>query len=190
MNQMKVADPTLIKFLDVINTSIKKFRALINDISTVARMESENSALEMVDLNEIINNIEWSLADKIVLSKTTISRNLEVDHIKFSKKNLRSIIYNLISNGIKFKSDKPPVLTIKTEKRNGDVVLSVQDNGIGIAASEQKKIFEIYRRLNDDVEGRGIGLYLAKKIVDASGGNMIVESEPGRGSRFIIYFKS
>ena len=68
--------------------------------------------MEMVDVNEIINNIEWSLDDKIKLSGAVINRDLEVKHILFSKKNLRSIVYNLISNGIKFKSDERPVINI------------------------------------------------------------------------------
>ena len=51
------------------------------------------------------------------------------------------------------------------------------------------KIFDIYTRLNQDIDGQGIGLYLAKKIVDASGGNIVVESELGKGSKFMIHFK-
>lgn len=92
MNEVKVTDPQLNKFLNVINSSVKKFRSLINDIATVAKLESDMITMEMVDVNEIINNIEWSLDDKIKLSGAVINRDLEVKHILFSKKNLRSIV--------------------------------------------------------------------------------------------------
>src|SRR4029077_17598195 len=109
----------------------------------------------------------------------------------FSKKNLRSIMYNLITNAIKFKSpDRDPVLTISTKPEQDYVVMTVKDNGIGIPENEFENIFKMYGRLHKNVEGQGIGLYLIKKIVDASGGKVIVKSELGKGSNFTIYFKT
>jgi two-component system CheB/CheR fusion protein len=103
---------------------------------------------------------------------------------------LRSILYNLISNAIKFKSTKPPVINIHTKKEGGNIILSAEDNGIGMQKEDAEKIFEIYGRINHDIEGNGIGLYLAKKIVDAEGGNIVVESEPEKGSKFSIHLKA
>jgi signal transduction histidine kinase len=187
MNEVKVVDPELNNFLGIINASVKKFRTLIGDIANIAKIESDMKALEMVDLDEILNNIEWSLDNKIEASKAVINRQLEVKQILFSKKNLRSILYNLISNSIKFKGDQSPLVNLHTEKLGNYVVLSVQDNGIGIDAVHLNKIFDMYGRIHHDVEGQGIGLYLAKKIVDAAKGNIVVESELGKGSKFIIY---
>ena len=132
MNEIKVTDPALNNFLNVINSSVKKFRTLISDIATIAKLESDMAVLEMVDVDDIINNIEWSLDNKIKSAGAVINRNLEVKHILFSKKNLRSIIYNLISNGIKFKRDEPPVIDIHSKKERDNIILIVQDNGIGI----------------------------------------------------------
>ncbi|MDB4901804.1 MAG: chemotaxis protein CheR [Mucilaginibacter sp.] len=103
---------------------------------------------------------------------------------------MRSIMYNLISNAIKFKGDESPVVRIHTKKEDDYVVLTVQDNGTGIPVNKLNKVFEMYGRLKMDIEGHGIGLYLAKKIVDAAGGNIVVESELGKGSKFTIYFKA
>jgi two-component system CheB/CheR fusion protein len=186
MNEIKVVDPELEKFLSTINTSVKKFRSLINDISNIAKIESDMITMEMVDLNEIINNIEWSLDNKIKEASAIIIRDTQVGSIFFSKKNLRSILYNLISNSIKFKRGEPLVINISTSIKDKNVILSVSDNGTGIAKEDVSKIFTLYTRLRQDVEGHGIGLYLAKKIVDAAGGNIVVESEPGRGTKFII----
>lgn len=190
MNQIHITDPKLIAFLNIINSSIKKFRALVSDIATIGKLESGMLEIEMIDIDEIINNIEWSLEDKIKSSGAVIIRDFEVKQILFSRKNLRSILYNLISNGIKFKSDRPPVINIHTAKDGDNVMLSVQDNGIGISSEELDKIFDIYGRLHYEVEGHGIGLYLAKKIVHAANGNIVVESKVGKGSKFTILLKA
>jgi len=143
----------------------------------------------MVDMDDIINNIEWSLENKIVASHAVIERNLEVKSILFSKKNIRSIIYNLVSNAVKFKREVAPQITIHTWAEGEMVVISVTDNGKGIPKGAIDKIFDMYGRLNQDVEGHGIGLYLARKIVNAAGGSIEVKSEPGVGSDFRIYLK-
>ena len=174
----------------MINASIKKFSMLIKDIGTIAKIEAEMITMEMVDLDEIINNVEWSLANKIESTGAVITRELEVKHILFSKKNFRSILYNLVSNAVKFKRDENPLIHIHCVKEGEHIILTVRDNGMGIPKVRLNKIFEMYGRLHQDIEGHGIGLYLAKKIVDAAGGNIIVESEPGKGSKFIIYLKA
>lgn len=189
MNKISLSEPKLIDFLNIINTSVKKFRELIKDIATIAKVESDMLATEMVDLDDIINNIEWSLEDKIAESGAVITRELEVKQLLFSKKNLRSIVYNLISNAIKFKREENPIIHIASKSEGAYIVLLVQDNGKGIPKNGIDKIFDMYGRLNNDVEGQGIGLYLAKKIVNAAGGTILLESEPGVGSKFMIYIK-
>ncbi len=180
-------DPELSKFLKIVNLSIKKFRTLIKDISVIGKVENDMIAPETVDLDEVLNNIEWSLDDKITSSGAVIKREIEVNNIKFSKKNLRSILYNLISNAIKFTVDKSPLITVCTKVEREHIVLSVQDNGIGISEEGQKHIFNMYGRLHADIEGQGIGLSLAKKIINSAGGSISIESEPGKGTKFIIY---
>lgn len=189
MNRVALSGAKLNDFLNIINTSVKKFRALITDISTIAKVEADMAMMEMVNMDEIVNNIEWSLEDKIMLSGAVISRNLAVKQVRFSKKNMRSIVYNLVSNAIKFNRGKSPVILINTKKEGDQVVLAVQDNGEGIPKEDIDKIFNMYGRLNHAVEGHGIGLYLTQKIVNAAGGNIVVQSEPGVGTTFLIYLK-
>ncbi|HEV2831564.1 MAG TPA: chemotaxis protein CheB, partial [Hanamia sp.] len=148
MNQLKVDDKELNKILEIINTSIKKFRSLVMELASIGKVESEMISMETVDLNEIINDVEWSLKNKMVSAGAVINRNLEVKHIYFSKKNLRSIVYNLISNSIKFKGDSPPVINIKTIKDGNTILLSVQDNGIGLKKDDTLRIFNLYGRLH------------------------------------------
>ncbi|MGF1924973.1 MAG: ATP-binding protein, partial [Bacteroidia bacterium] len=188
MNHIALSDAKLIDVLELINRSIKTYRLLITDIGIIAKVENEMTAKEPVNLNEIIDNVEWSLSDKIRLSGAKISRSLAVTEIPFAKKNLRSILFNMVSNAIKFKGVNDLVINITTAREGSNIVLTIQDNGKGMDPKGLNKIFEMYGRLHQDIEGSGIGLYLAKKIVNAAGGKIIVESEVGKGSIFTIYF--
>lgn len=189
MNRVNNVDPKLNKYLDIINESVKKFRSLITDIATIAKVENDIASNQTVNLNELIDNVEWSLNDKINASKATIVREFEVEEIKFSRKNMRSILYNLISNGIKFRGTETPIVKIKTYKDNGNIVLTIQDNGKGIPKKELNKIFKMYGRLDDKIEGHGVGLCLIKKIIESAKGSILVESEPDKGTTFTIQIK-
>lgn len=188
MNKVKVVDPELNGFLTIINTSVQKFRSLITEIATIAKVESDMLVMEMVDIEDTIKNVEWSLADKIKISGAVINLQLNIKQILFSKKNLRIVLFNLISNGIKFQSELPPVIDIYSGRHGENVILSVQDNGIGISKENVHKIFGMYNRLDTEVEGQGIGLYLVKKIIDAAGASITMESVQPTGSKFIINF--
>lgn len=186
-----ISDPQVDEYLNIINGSVKKFRTLIKELSAIGKIESEMSEMNPVDLHDIIDEIKLSIADKIKSAGAVITTNLEVDQILFSKKNLRSLLYNVITNAIKYKSaEHTPVLIISTAKEQDYLHLSIKDNGIGIAKDKIDRIFNIYGRVQTDVEGQGIGLYLAKKIIDAAGGYINVVSEPDKGSIFNIYFKT
>ncbi|RWY54346.1 chemotaxis protein CheB [Mucilaginibacter gilvus] len=187
MNLIKVTDPGLSKFITIINSSVRKFRTLINDISVIARIEGDMISMEMVNMEEIIANIEWSLEARIKKTGALITKNLEVKEVLFSKKNLRSILYNLVANGIKFTNGNIPLIHIAIFKDAEHIILTVNDNGIGIAKNQVDIIFSMYGRLNKELEGQGIGLYLAKKIIDAANGNITVDSEMGKGSTFSIF---
>ena len=190
MNKIKVVDPELDKFLKVINNSAKKFRSLVTEIATIARIDMDMAVMEDVDIEELIKNVEWSLDDKIKQSGAVINRALDIKTIHFSKKNLRSILFNLVSNGIKFQRDASPVINIVTGKDGDEVTLSVEDNGIGMMGEDTDKIFGMYDRLHPTVEGQGIGLYLVKKIVNAAGGKITVETQSGKGSKFTVKLKA
>ena len=189
INHIALSDDKLVDFLNIIHKSVKTFRSLIIDISDIAKVEAEMIKMEWVKMDDLINNIEWSLEDKIKVSGATIIRNFDIKEIMFSKKNLRSIVFNLVSNAIKFKREVNPVITIKTLMHDDQIILSVQDNGRGMAEKELEGIFDIYGRLHQDIEGSGIGLYLTKKIINSAGGNIEVESEVGKGSKFTFSFK-
>src|SRR5690606_22756204 len=120
-----------------------------------------------------------------------IFEKIEFDTILYSHKNLRSILYNLISNAIKYvdPAEKPVIRIEAYISETKEYVLSVSDNGLGITETQVGKIFSLFKRAHDHVEGSGIGLYLVKKILDNSGDSIKVISQEGKGSKFEVYIK-
>jgi signal transduction histidine kinase len=99
------------------------------------------------------------------------------------------VFTNLISNAIKYRDPaKEGIIRISGKVESGMSIYGVEDNGIGIAPAHQKKVFEIFHRLNPDnsVSGEGLGLTIITRIMDRLGGKIWVESEPGKGSKFFI----
>jgi signal transduction histidine kinase len=98
-------------------------------------------------------------------------------------------VLNLLNNAIRYSTDVKKI-EVRVEGRDGQIAIEVADHGIGIARSEQEKIFEKFYRVNNDlvhtVRGTGLGLTLVKHIVDAHGGKIVVNSVPGKGSHFTI----
>jgi light-regulated signal transduction histidine kinase (bacteriophytochrome) len=101
---------------------------------------------------------------------------------------MTQLMQNLISNGVKFHSDQAPEVRIECVEGERVWKFSVTDNGIGIAPEYQKRIFEMFQRLHgrDKYPGTGIGLAISKRIVERHGGSIWVESEEGKGAKFIF----
>jgi chemotaxis family two-component system sensor kinase Cph1 len=96
------------------------------------------------------------------------------------------LFQNLITNGLKYRSDETPQIIISAQKENKYWLFSIADNGIGMDPQYRERIFQIFSRLHthDEYEGTGIGLAIAKRIIVRHGGRIWVESELGEGSTF------
>jgi two-component system CheB/CheR fusion protein len=178
------------EYVDMLLAAVNKFRGVIKEMSTIGMIESEMLKMESINLDEMIGDILTSIQWKISSENANIQTLIEVKNIMFSKKNCRSMIFNLINNALKFKSpDRLPEITIATKDLPDYILILVKDNGIGIDKDKIQSIFKKYERLNTDKEGQGLGLFLINKIIDASGGKVEVESEPGTGTEFKLFIK-
>jgi signal transduction histidine kinase len=126
----------------------------------------------------------------IIKNDAKITVECNCPHIVFSKKNFKSILYNLISNAIKYRAfDRKPEVTIVAKELEDYNLLMVEDNGLGIEDKKKSQMFTMFKRFHDHVEGTGVGLYIVKRIIDNAGGKIEVDSEVDKGTRFKVYFK-
>ncbi|SFG30721.1 PAS domain-containing sensor histidine kinase [Pontibacter chinhatensis] len=177
--------------LSRIENSMARLNSIILDLTDLTRIQHEENKVEQVNLTEMLDEVEGSLENLIYSCNAVVDRDLSgFDQLNYSRKNLRSILFNLVSNAIKYSSpERRPIVKIKTEMQGGRYVLQVSDNGLGIDEKYKQKIFSMFRRLHTHVEGTGMGLYLVKRILDNSGDRIELDSEPDKGSTFRLYFQ-
>ncbi|PRY10158.1 PAS domain S-box-containing protein [Pontibacter ummariensis] len=177
----------------MIEDSITRFKRTIEHLTEVSKLQKENNQEPVeVNLSDVVRDVRLDLSSQL----EAVDAQLDVDiaacpGIHFSEKNLRSVVYNLLSNAVKYRSpERKPRIQLYCKQEGEYIALSVRDNGLGMDLAGKQKLFSMFGRLHDHVEGSGIGLYMVKKIVENADGRIEVESEVGVGSTFTVYFKS
>ncbi|MCK5580363.1 MAG: PAS domain S-box protein [Candidatus Omnitrophica bacterium] len=163
----------------------QRMQKLINDLLKYSRVGTKAKPFETVNLNGIYNHVLQNLKIIITETNTKIScqklPTVEADDVQMIQ-----LFQNLISNAIKFRSERPPVIHISVEEKEKNWVFSVADNGIGIDEKYNDKIFTIFQQLHGPAEykGTGIGLAVCKKIIERHRGNIWFQSKSGEGTTF------
>lgn len=179
---------------------VEKMATVSNELDTV--IKDLNIILEIKKgINELIYHVKLSdkfgkvcdlLQNQITESKAIITSDFSaVDVIESVSPYIESILYNLISNAIKYRSYKRvPIIHIQTTLEQEGFTLSISDNGLGMNLDDNKgKVFGLYQRFHDHIEGKGLGLYLVKTQVEAMGGSISLESTQGVGTTFRLFFR-
>lgn len=179
--------------MNMVFQSVARFKNTIHDLAEITKAQKSLHEEEaMLSVDEMIEEVMLNISNDILSTNAMVS--VETEHcpvISFSRKNLHSIIYNLLINAIKYRApERPPVISVHTFQSDGHCVIEVKDNGLGIKNEHKDRIFQMFKRMHDHIEGSGVGLYIVKRIVDNAGGQIEVESEEGKGSTFRVYLKS
>lgn len=176
-------------YIERIRNAGIQMEVLINDLLQFSRISRLDFKLTAVDPGEVIRKAIKNLQFEIDKRKGKIIVEGVFPMVSSHSPILLQIFTNLISNAIKFtEKTKYPRVRINSCIIDDRVIVSVKDNGIGIAKSKQKQIFDVFERLHgvESYPGSGIGLTIVKKAVERIGGAVVVESVPGRGSTFSI----
>jgi PAS domain S-box-containing protein len=176
------------RMLSMIGASIDKLKSTIAHLTQIVKLQKEELEVELISMDKLVKEICQDLTTHTAHMSLKLYKQIEVDEIKFARKNIRRILYKLLSNAIKYHSpQRIPQVQIKTGLQEGYFVLSVSDNGIGIAEKHQQKLFTMFKRFHTHVEGTGIGLYMIKRIIENAGGKIEVESKVHVGTTFKVY---
>jgi signal transduction histidine kinase len=171
------------KFIGYASEGAIRMQALIHDLLAFSRVGRNGGTPGRVDCNEILEQALLSLDASIQESGAVVTHgNLPIVHA--DRTQLAQVFQNLIGNAIKFRSNEAPLISVESEKLDGQWLFIVKDNGIGIAPEHVQNIFVVFQRLHTRTEyaGNGIGLAICKKIVQHYGGQIWVEPRPGPGS--------
>lgn len=171
----------------VINAG-KRMNTMIADLLPYARTLSEDLPFERVMISQAVDWAINNLHVAIQSSGAEISYDPNaLPAVHGNKLALVQLFQNILSNAIKYRGPERPKIGIWAERDNGRWQFSVRDNGIGIAPAYHERIFLLFQRLHkQDCPGSGVGLALCRKIVQAHGGDIRVESEEGKGATFLF----
>ncbi|MCC9168404.1 sensor histidine kinase [Pontibacter harenae] len=187
----RVNNDGISKIVELMHQSALKFKVVITDMARAAQEESEHYTYQ--SFKDVVDDIKLLLSNDIKTVQAVFHEDYaEAPFVRYPTKHIRSILQNLITNAIKYKSPKrKPEITIKTTLTEGYTLLEVADNGMGIEEEDKKRIFSMYQRVDNDtvVEGTGVGLGLVAKLVEGNHGKIEVESKVGKGSKFKIFLR-
>ncbi len=183
----KVLDEEAAQFFDIAANGAQRMHALVEALLEYSRTgEVGDAVLNPISVQQIVDQAIANLQSSISENQAEVSVG-PLPVVNANPLYLTQVFENLIGNALKYRSGRPPRISIDAEERASECVFSVEDNGIGIAPEYHAQIFGIFKRLHgDEYPGTGIGLATCKKIVDRHGGTIWVESEPGKGSRFFF----
>ena len=165
--------------------SVKHLNQLIGDIYQYAIADRNDKPLEMADLNVLLDQCLKEMGDMIATKNAVVTHDT-LPVLKIAPSHINMLFSNLIGNALKYNTSLKPQVMIRATVTDTAHIISIADNGIGIAPEYQQQIFEIFQRLHtaSEYEGTGVGLAICSKIADNYGGRIWVESEPGKGSTF------
>ncbi|MBO4600051.1 MAG: HAMP domain-containing histidine kinase, partial [Bacteroidales bacterium] len=184
---------TRLNFINIISDENRRMRILIETILQSAKMSGKNFSLtpKEINLNSIVQSCVKNFKLTIQNRHGVIETHLGDIHgaLFADELHISNMIHNLIDNAIKY-SNHDPHVTITTSTIDNHAVISITDNGIGIAKEDQKHIFEKFYRVSTgdvhNVKGFGIGLNYVSQVVALHNGKISLTSEPGEGSTFTI----
>ena len=178
------------EFMGYITDGVFRMQKLLDDLLSYSRLGYNNTDLKNTDLNDVLFLVVNNLTATMKETDTAIyTNNLPI--LKSSSTEMTQLFQNLLSNSMKFRKEKTqPQIHINHRVDGGNHLISVKDNGIGIAKEHQEKVFGIFERLHGkgEYEGSGIGLATCKKIVGKMGGKIWANSEQGNGTTFYLAF--
>ena len=174
-------------FIEFIVDGAYRMKHLIDDLLVYSRVTSQIKEFEYINLETVLSTVISNLYVTIQENNAKIIHD-PLPTVSADPTQIGQVFQNLITNAIKFQGKNTPEIQISVQKQRyyKEWIFAVKDNGIGIERRHQERIFEVFKRLHtrEEYPGTGIGLSIVKKIIKHHGGQIWVESEPGRGSTF------
>jgi signal transduction histidine kinase len=176
-------------FLEEIGIAVNRMVRLINGLLDLGRIGRQMNPISPIPMTELIQGIVQQHAVEIAEKNVIVDVQEDMPTINADKERMTEAFDNLIVNALNYgHGDPQPRITIGSVITANQVRFFVKDNGPGIAAKYQTKIFELFQRLQNDRKGTGLGLTIVKRVAEVHGGRVWVESQPSQGATFWLAF--
>jgi signal transduction histidine kinase len=175
------------EFISYAVDGAKRMQGLITDLLQLSRLGTRETSLAAVDCEAVLDQALANLQASIAECCAQVTHG-PLPTVRADSTQLIQLFQNLVGNALKFRGTETQNIHVSAEPKNGKWLFSVRDNGIGINPEHSDRIFGIFQRLHGRGEypGTGIGLAICKKIVEGHGGQIWVDSEPGKGATFFF----
>jgi PAS domain S-box-containing protein len=179
----------ILKMVDVSNRQIERLTKLIDDLLDISRINSGKLKLNLedFDLMACLHEVTSRFSEQLEIAGCALElRGPDKLPVHWDQFRTEQVILNLLTNAVRYAPGKPVIIEVSAHQ--GMVELTVLDHGIGIAKEDQARIFRRFERAvsSNHFGGLGLGLYIVAQILDAQGGGISVDSNPGEGSKFIV----
>jgi signal transduction histidine kinase len=182
------------EYIDISQHEMQRLSMLVDRVLKMSMFESQTLQIqtETFNLKTVIQKILESLSLQFEKNKAVVNFNTEGEdfQIEADPIHLTNVVYNLLDNALKY-SKKEPKIDISLAEHNGTLTFSVQDSGIGIAKEYQSKVFDQFFRVphgdTHNVKGYGLGLSYVAGVIQQHKGQIILDSEPEKGTRFTVF---
>jgi signal transduction histidine kinase len=175
----------------LLEQSAQSLETIIRDLNKIIDIRHDKfTTFEEVIFDTELTLIKQSLESFLLENDVAIKTDFECTKIISTKAYINSILYNLISNAIQYRSpNRKPMIKVTTRNHSDRVRIEVSDNGLGMDLTRfGKDMFKLYKRFHTHIQGKGLGLYLVKQQVEKLNGDIKVESIPDQGTTFKISF--
>ena len=175
------------EYMTFVNAGVKRMYSLLTDLLDFSQVVSQQPGAEVIRPEEVLEDVKANLRNSIESKSARIEYSKNLPSICMNRLHLLQLFQNLISNALKF-TTKIPHISIDGKEENGQILLTIEDNGIGMKKDFSNKIFVLFQQLNKkgQFEGTGIGLTICKNIVEKYNGRIWFDSEENTGTKFYI----
>ncbi|RYY48399.1 MAG: sensor histidine kinase [Chitinophagaceae bacterium] len=179
-------------YIHIITRAAKRLERTVEGLVEILDLQTQSLGLvKKIDLTELFLDTVEELGTIVEDKNMQFLHDLKITEITYIRPYITSIFRNLLGNAVKYRRPEVPLVVEVTSRRRGAfVALTFKDNAEGIDLEKNgSRLFTPFTRFNNQQEGKGIGLYLIKKMAEKNGGRMEIQSEPGEGSSFTVYLR-
>jgi signal transduction histidine kinase len=179
--ERRADEPPAPDVLETLRACVGRAHELIDGVLSYARAGEMSTT--RVELTRLIEEVGADLGPQLADAGATL-RTEALPAVEGDPRHLRRVLQNLVGNAVKFRGEQPPRIDVSARRRDGEWVITVRDNGVGVAPDQAARIFDMFSRASTSSDGSGIGLAVCRRVVEAHGGMIWVQPAEGGGSEF------